>query len=118
MELALLDTDLIFEVLKQRDPEVTRRAAEYLVAFGEFAFSALSRFAEFCRRSQVVPITDAILDRAGDLWAEARWHGQPRGDADLIIAATALDTGRVLVTGNTAHFAWVAGLRLENWRDG
>lgn len=62
------------------------------------------------------PLTDAIFNRAEDLWVLARKGGHPHGDADLIIAATALEHGRVLVTGNTAHFAWVPGLRLEDWR--
>ena len=37
--------------------------------------------------------------------------------ADIMIAATALDHTRTLVTGNTTHFAWVPGLTLGNWRD-
>jgi len=45
-----------------------------------------------------------------------RRGGHPGRDADLIIAATALEHGRVLVTGNTLHFAWVPGLKLSNWR--
>jgi predicted nucleic acid-binding protein len=54
--------------------------------------------------------------RAADLWADGRNSGHPRDDADLIIAATALEAGRVLVTGNTQHFAWIPGLRLADWR--
>jgi predicted nucleic acid-binding protein len=38
-------------------------------------------------------------------------------DADLIIAATAMEHRRVLVSGNTDHFAWIPGLVLDNWRD-
>jgi hypothetical protein len=34
----------------------------------------------------------------------------------LIIAATALETGRALVTGNTAHFGWIPALTIEDWR--
>jgi len=45
-----------------------------------------------------------------------RRGGHPGRDADLIIAATALEHGRVLVTGNTLHFSWVRGLKLSNWR--
>jgi len=30
--------------------------------------------------------------------------------------ATAIETGRVLVTGNTPHFSWISGLRIEDWR--
>jgi len=41
----------------------------------------------------------------------------PHGDADLIIAATALETGRVLVTGNTAHYSWIPGLTLDDRRN-
>jgi predicted nucleic acid-binding protein len=33
-----------------------------------------------------------------------------------IIAATALETGRTLVTGNIAHFDWIPGLALADWR--
>ncbi len=134
MDTALLDTDILSELMKQHDAAVKRHAAEYLQLHGQFAFSALTRFeierghkekqavrqlarfASFCRHSLVLAITDPILERAGDLWALARQNGHPHGDADVIIAATALETQRVLVTGNTAHFAWVPSLRIENWR--
>ena len=131
----LLDTDILSEVIKQRHPTVNLKAAEYLAAHGQFAFSALSRFeiergykekqatqqlarfATFCRHSLVLAISDPILDRAGDLWAFARRHGQPHGDADVIIAATALEMQYVLVTGNTAHFSWIPELQIANWRN-
>jgi predicted nucleic acid-binding protein len=37
-------------------------------------------------------------------------------DADLLIAATALEHGMTLATGNAADFSWIAGLTLEDWR--
>lgn len=135
MKIALLDTDLLSEVLRQRHPQVVANASAYLRAHGNFAFSAftrfeisrgfkekgatsqLMRFREFCEHSFIVPVTDNVLDRAEDLWAIARHRGLPCGDADLIIAATAIETGIVLVTGNTAHFAWVTGLKLADWRN-
>ena len=134
MDSALLDTDILNEVLKQKNSQVVRHASAYLQDYGQFAIAAftryeiirglrdknattqLSRFATFCQHTIVLPITDAILDRAADLWVAARQGGHPRSDADLIIAATALEHGHVLVTGNTAHFAWVPGLRIANWR--
>jgi predicted nucleic acid-binding protein len=64
-----------------------------------------------------MPTTDAIYDRAASLWVTARRQGLPTRDADLIIASTALEDGRSLATGNTDHFSWIGGLRLENWRD-
>jgi predicted nucleic acid-binding protein len=134
MEVALLDTDVLSEVLEQRNPQVVARAAAYLRSHGSFAFSAftrfeisrgfkekgatkqLTRFREFCQHSLIIPVTDSVFDRAEDLWAIARRGGLPCGDADLIIAATALETGRILVTGNTAHYASISGLKLEDWR--
>jgi tRNA(fMet)-specific endonuclease VapC len=134
MNLALLDTDILSEVLKQRNATVARHASVYLQIHGRFAFSMftryeivrgykesnatrqLQRFAAFCARSYVLPLTDAVFERAADLWAAARQGGHPHGDADLLIAATALEDGRELVTGNTAHFKWIPGLSLLNWR--
>jgi predicted nucleic acid-binding protein len=134
MDLVLLDTDTLSEVLKQRNPTVAMHAAAYLAVHSQFAFSAftrfetlrgykaskatrqLPRFATFCAQSLVLPVTDAIFDRAADLWVAARQGGYPCGDADLVIAATAIEHGRRLVTGNASHFAWIAGLPVDDWR--
>lgn len=134
MPPSLLDTDTLSDILKQKNPTVTGHAAAYLALHGQFAFSSITRyeivrglkakgatrqltqFGMFCRHSLVLPVTDGILDRAADLWVTANRAGHPRNDADLVIAATALEHGLVLVTGNTTHFAWVPGLSLEDWR--
>ena len=134
MRLALLDTDILSEFLKQKNPAVLKNAADYLADFQQFAISAMTRyevmrglkdkgashqlkkFEQFCQHAEVFPITDEVLDRTSDLWVEARKGGHPRRDPDLIIAATALEHGRVLVTGNTSDFAWIPGLIIEDWR--
>ncbi|HXF53040.1 MAG TPA: hypothetical protein VNK52_02845, partial [Hyphomicrobiaceae bacterium] len=59
---------------------------------------------------------DAIFDRAADLWVATHQAGRPQKDADLIIAATAPEHGLTLVTGNSAHFSWIPGLTVEDWR--
>jgi predicted nucleic acid-binding protein len=134
MDEALFDTDILSEVLKQRHPLVRKKAAQYLKEHGRFAFSVftrfeivrgykeknavrqLQRFEHFCQRSIILPADDRVFEQAGELWVAARHAGHAHGDADLIIAATALQSGRVLVTGNTPHFAWIPQLRLDNWR--
>jgi predicted nucleic acid-binding protein len=134
MDPALLDTDMVSEVLKQRNPNVLRRSREYLRSHGQFAFSAVTRFevlrgykeqnattqlakfAAFSTHSLILPLTDAIFDCAADLWVAARRGGHPCGDADLLIAATAIEQGRKLVTGNTIHFMWIGGLAVDDWR--
>lgn len=134
MDLSLLDTDILSETLKAMDPNVVARATMYLAEHGKLTLSSatryqilrglkekkatrqLAQFHAFCQRSVVLPVTDVIFDRASDLWAEARRRGHPHEDVDLLIAATALENGLVMVTGNTSHFQWIPGLRLEDWR--
>ena len=54
------------------------------------ATTQLSRFLVFCQHAIIFAVTDAIFDRAADLWVAGRQGGHPHNDADLIIAATAL----------------------------
>ena len=130
----LLDSDTLIDVLRQRNPRVTPRAAAYLQAEGHFTFSSLTRyevlrglilrnaqmqlvtFNAFCQNSQILPLTQVVLDRAAQLWAEGWQLGRSVQDADLIIAATALETGLALATSNTPHFNWIHGLVVEDWR--
>lgn len=44
MDLALLDTDTLSELLKQRNPQFVANAAEYLREHRQFAFSVFARF--------------------------------------------------------------------------
>ena len=135
MVTALLDTDLLNEVLKQKNGNVVRNAVAYLNHHAYFAISAitryevlrglreknatmqLGRFQEFCDHSIVIPISDDILNHAAELWVDGRRRGLAPKDADLIIAATALTSGRVLVTGNLKDFAWINQLSINNWRE-
>ena len=134
MNPALLDTDILSEVLKRKNPVVVARAKQYLAAFGRLAFSTmtmyevvkgltargatrqLSDFLTVAGTSDTIDVELPILMRAAQLWADAQNGGHPSSDADLIIAATAMESGRTLVTGNTAHFIWIRGLVLEDWR--
>ncbi len=135
MDAALLDTDMLSEVLKRKNAQILLHARRYLAAQSRLAFSSMtiyeivrglkatgatrqmSHFHAVINSSEVIPIELPILMRASDLWAAGKQGGHPCDDADLIIAATALETGRVLVTGNTSHYAWISGLTLEDWRN-
>src|SRR5262249_43388087 len=93
----LLDTDILSEVLKQKNPIVVQKAAAYLQVHQRFTFSAvtryevirglkakgaaqqLQRFITFCQHSLILPITADILDRAADHWVTANQTGQHKG---------------------------------------
>jgi len=57
--------------------------------------------AEQCR---VLPITDDVARRAGDLRGRLQAKGKTRSQADMLIAATALGHGLTLVTRNQDDF--------------
>jgi tRNA(fMet)-specific endonuclease VapC len=67
-----------------------------------------------CDEFTVLPITPAIRTFAAEkarLWS----IGRKIPDFDLLIGATAIHHGLVLVTNNTQHFERMHSLRLENW---
>ena len=122
MEPSLLDTDTLSEVMKGVDRRVQAHARRYLSAFGRFTFSLITRyeilrglkargatrqvarFEQRCQQSVVLPVTDAIIVRAADVYALLHQEGQLISDADILIAATALEHSLVMVTENVDHF--------------
>ena len=128
----LLDTDVLSMILRG-NPVATRHAREYLVAHDRFTFSVVTRyeilrglkarqattqqtsFEDFCTVNNVLALTDEVVVRAADVYADLYRRGELIGDADILIAATALVEGCNLATNNERHFTRVADLRIENW---
>jgi tRNA(fMet)-specific endonuclease VapC len=135
MSPVLLDTDILSEILKQRDDNVLRAAQSYLDEWQRFTLSVLTRyeilrglrarsavrqelaFTTLCQYSQVLPLTEPIAVRAAAIYADLQLRGELIGDADILIASTALEHGLTIATGNTAHFERVPGLQVVNWRE-
>ena len=67
-------------------------------------------------RSIVLPLTDPIIVRASDIYADLYKHGELVSDADILVAATAMTHNLQLVTGNLSHFQRISGLEILNWR--
>jgi predicted nucleic acid-binding protein len=66
------------------------------------------------RKADVRPITEAITLRATELMETMTLsHGLQMGDA--LIAATALEHGLPVLTGNVKHFAAIPGLIMERF---
>ena len=57
----------------------------------------------------------SICDVFGKLKAMLEKDGKIIDDADLFIAACALDTNATLVTNNEKHFERIKGLKVQNW---
>lgn len=138
MDKALLDTDMLSEVLKGVDPKVAARAAGYRSSFGRFTISTVSvmevvkglrklgdenriqQFLSAVSAEELLTLDLASADVAGRMYADLESAGQTIGRADPLIAGIALGHGLTLVTGNTGHYQRIQALgyplQLDNWR--
>jgi tRNA(fMet)-specific endonuclease VapC len=132
--LALLDTDILSEIMKGRDSNVEKKAKDYLKTYGQFRFSVITRyeilrglkvkqavrqitiFEDRCKKSYVYPLTDNIIVQASDIYAYLYQQGLLISDADILIAATALVHNFILITGNVEHFNRIPNLISKSWK--
>ena len=132
MEQVVLDTDILSAIMRQ-DSVVMPKAREYLAEHRQFSFSIMTRyeilrglkakkavrqttaFDNFCAANIVLSMTDEVIVRASDIYADLRTRGEIIGDADILIAASALVQGLKVVTNNEKHFERIHGLTIENW---
>ena len=138
MKRALVDTDILSEILRARNPTVTLRERRYVEEYGRLSLSVVTVF-EVARgwyrvgRSDRVEAFIAWLPQAdllgidaecarlaGEIDGALERAGRRVGVADVLIAATAIRSGRTLVTANTSHYERIrhAGFQVqtENWR--
>lgn len=129
---ALLDTDILSSIMR-RQPQAVMHARQYLAKYPRLSFSIITRyevlrgllakdaqrqrsaFDRLCAASEVLPLDEAVIARAAEVYADLYRRGELIGDADILIAATALVHGYTLVTNNETHHRRVAGLQVENW---
>lgn len=130
----MLDTNICLYLMKHQPPEVAERFAECFV--GDVVISAVTlaelEYGVLCSGDVQAKNQAALLAflqqvpaapfdaAAAKAYAPVRWASRERRrDAlDKLIAAHALALGVVLVTNNTADFAGLPGLKLENWAAG
>ena len=129
---ALLDTDVLSAVMKG-NPLAAARAGEYLAEHGSLALSIITRyevlrglkaknattqiqaFDQFCEAARIVSLTDAAVVKAAEIYTALKQRGEPIGDADILIGASALAHGLAVVTNNEDHFRRIPGLQVTNW---
>ena len=128
----LLDTDTLSYYIKQY-PKVVAVAQDYLHQYGFFTFSIITRFEilrgmkangattgiksfdYLCSQNEIIGIDDKIIIRAADIYADLYKRGLLILDADILIAATALENNLAVVTNNESHFDRITGLQILNW---
>lgn len=136
MKPALLDTDILLDILHGRHPTVQENARRYLARHGGYTITAIT-VAELARGTvggqeaatwldtlleQVeVIVLDAVSAKiAGRIYQQLENQGMRVGFADCLIAGIALNHEKTLVTANSRHFHRIIALGypldIVDWR--
>jgi tRNA(fMet)-specific endonuclease VapC len=127
----MLDTNIVSDLIKNPQGRAATKIAEIgesnvatsIIVAAELRFGIAKRGSPILTM-QVEGILDALTvlplqaptDKSyAQVRAALEQIGQIIGSNDLFIAAHALSTGCVLVTGNVGEFERVEGLVVENW---
>lgn len=70
---------------------------------------------DFIAPYKIIPFAEKEAEIYGKIREELSKKGKLIGPNDMLIAATALANGAVLVTHNTDEFSRVPELKLEDW---
>ena len=127
----LLDTNIVSLILRNQEKEnqkyrELRRQGHkifisgmtyYEVKRGLLYLKATRQLADFeilCEQVTIVIPDMEILEIACEIHRDLKARGRPIGDADILIAATAISHSLTLIS-NDADLLNVTGLNLENW---
>lgn len=128
----LLDTDTCIRYINGRSPKIraklptiprmdvgvsiiTKAEMFYGSAKSQTPERSRQKQLEFLQTVQTVPFDETAAVIYGDIRAYLDKQGTPIGGNDLLIAASALANGLILVTHNVREFGRVPGLKLEDW---
>lgn len=125
MDKAILDTDVMSEILKGRNAPIQRASQRNLAEHGRYTISTITvmevvrglhvvgreegieAFLREVGNAEVLTLSVASAETAGRIIAGLKKSGRPIGREDPIIAAIALEYGLPLVTGNVAHYGHI-----------
>ncbi len=132
MRSSLLDTSIHIAFLRGEE-DVVSKVEAYLEEFDMLSLSIITYyeilrgrkyienekklrgFEELMDKSEIITLDREIIDRASEIYAELKRRGELIEDADILIAASCLVKGMVLVTDNEEHFRRIESLEMENW---
>jgi tRNA(fMet)-specific endonuclease VapC len=132
----LPDTNVFSRYLRGEDPRIKEKLEANLrfcrlsaVVLSELEYGAAKRPDLPMLRARIERLRAIMVDQAEYTGADAMYYGiirahlarlkpnaQPIGPYDLMLAAQAVRMGAVLITNNTAEFARVPNLALEDWQ--
>ena len=132
MKKALVDTNIVSAFMRG-NRSVVQKVDEYLSFHDTLSISVityyeimrglkalsnankLKSFKGFMSACDILRLDSFVAERASDIYDALRKAGRLVEDADILIAATAMENNLVVVTDNIRHFERVNGLAVVNW---
>jgi len=126
----MLDTDtvsliirkypsVIEKLIKHEDDEICISTITYAeLCYGLEKKGSVRLFNEIMsiiRKFTIVDFDNSQAELYGKIRVGLEKSGTPLGDMDMLIAASALTAGAILITHNTKHFSKINGLKVEDW---
>lgn len=134
-KLAFIDSDVLIGILR-KEPIPFEHAQAYLSIHGSFniscitwyecyrgykvlgAVNRLKEFQELMTISNIHFLSESLLTRTAEIYANLHQRGKLTGEFDLLIGTTALQNSWSLATNNEKHYQVLSdgfGLEIENW---
>ena len=128
--MIILDTDVCIELLKGKEKVIkVRESIDDDIGISFMSIAELYYGAEKSKNPiknyneieklllsmEIIHSDIRILKRFGKIKTLLQIQGIILADADIFIAATTMETGTKLITGNVKHFERIPGLVIENW---
>lgn len=128
----LLDTNICIYIINRNPRTVVERVKTFepsqiklsAISFGELAYGVSkskdreknrNALVDFVSGFDILPFDDSAAEVFGLIRADLAKRGQVIGSFDMQIAAQAIAHDLILVTNNTAEFARIGALKIDNW---
>ena len=123
-QVTLIDSDIVFEYLSGGETagetakilQSMEAAVSTITLYEAFAGVVnekhLAQREEFIELCEVIELTASMARAAASFYTDLKGQGRLIANEDLLIAATALETGYPLFTKNRSHFERIPGLVL------
>jgi tRNA(fMet)-specific endonuclease VapC len=127
----LFDTDMVSFFIRNKPSNIRVKTAQHndddlcisAITYAELIFGLRKNYSkqldywlgEVMGKFRVFAFDSAAASIYGDIRAKLEKSGTPLDNMDIMIAATSLSNGAILVSHNTKHFAKIKGLKVEDW---
>ena len=127
----MLDTDIASYLIRGDHPGVTAKFIELFedcvmssITAAELLYGAKKRnnrtltqkVQALCNLMTIISWNEEAANVYAKLRVELETSGTPIGNMDMLIAASAIAEGVILVTNNIEHFSRISSLKIETWR--